>query len=303
MSNEQLKAAEATWDNFDLDLARRVAWTSFKLIADTGQLPLPTGHNLTTYLHSSLKERLERTTNAKDVNNLVGCALVCGDMVAERYFFELKAFVSFKYVDGFDLSGESLKKVQLDNVAFVPHHTDCNLLQLEPARYDLIVGHQGLHHIQNLKNLYRQVHSGLKANGFFFLSEWIGPNYLQIPTANKIWSLALLYIFFPSKKMRTNHMGDTKGIGFLQYGKETFDPSEACNSENLESGLLDLFTYHKCVRFGGLSYPMFEGTAMHLSENDPWTLRRVRWIVAIEKVLTKLRLIKPLFLVAICEKK
>lgn len=303
MSDAQLKAAEQTWDNFDLDLARKVAWVSFKPIADTGKFSLPDGHNLPSYLHTYLRQRLSVPSAENSPRDLIGCALVCGDMAAERQFFELKDFVTFASVDGFDLSGVSLKKVQLQGVEFLPNHTDCNELELAPNRYDLVVGHQGLHHIQNLENLYRQVHRSLKPTGLFFLSEWIGPNYLQIPVANKFVSLILLYLLFPSKKMRTNHMGHTKSVKFLQYGKEMFDPSEACNSVTLESGLLKLFRYHKSIHFGGLCYPMFEGNAIHLSESDPWTLRKVRLVIFIEKLLTNLGIIKPLFLVAVCEKK
>jgi len=301
--NESLKAAEATWDNFDLNLARRVAWTSFGPIAETGQLSLPPGHNLTIYLHSCLKKRIESSTATPVLRELTGCALVCGDMEAERHFFQLKDFVDFSTVQGFDLSNESLKKCQLQGVQFVPHQIDCNVLSLPKGAYDLVVGHQGLHHIRELENLFDQVDASLKPTGMFFLSEWVGPNYLQIPTMNKIISVFLLYALFPSKKMRTNHMGDTKGLKFLQYPQESFDPSEACNSVNLERSLLKRFTYLKSVRFGALCYPMFEGTAIHLSENNGWMTLRVRSVIWIERWLTKLGLIEPLFLMAICERK
>ncbi len=303
MDDTSLKAAEATWDNFDLDLARRVAWMSFRPIAETGQLTLPGAMNLTMYLHSSLKERLEATGYGRSAEPLRGCALVCGDMNAERHFFQLKDYVSFKSVDGFDLSSESLKKVSMEGVEFVAHHADCNELTLPVASYDLIVGHQGLHHVHALERLFEQAHRALKSTGFLFVSEWIGPNYLQIPRSNKIVSLLLLYLLFPGRKLRTNHMGHTKGLGFLQYGKEVFDPSEACNSDKLESELLKRFRYHKHVHFGGLCYPMFEGNAIHLNEKDPWILRRVRWVIAVEKLLTRLKLIRPLFLVAVCERR
>jgi SAM-dependent methyltransferase len=303
MSTENLRVAEQTWDHFDLDMARRVAWLSFKPIADTGQLDIPKDWNLTIYIHSLLRERMTAAAPQSDQRSLRGCALVCGDMVAERYFFQMKDFVAFARVDGFDLSSESLKKVSLEGVPFVPRHGDCNKIELEPDSYDLIVGHQGLHHIQELENLFEQAHRALKPTGLFFLSEWIGPNYLQIPATNRFFSTLLLYLLFPSKRMRTNHMGHTKGWTFMQYGKESFDPSEACNSENLESSLLKRFRYHKKVHFGGLCYPMFEGNAIHLSDTDPSTVRKVGWVIAIEKWLTRWGLIKPLFLVAICEKK
>lgn len=303
MKADNIRAAEQTWDSFDLDMARRVAWTSFRPIADTGSLDLPEGWNLTIYLHSELRQRLQALSPPGSLTDLAGCALICGDMSAERYFFQLKDFVSFSHVDGFDLSSESLKKVQLDGVRFVPHHVDCNQLDLQPDTYDLMVGHQGLHHVQELPRLFEQAHRALKSTGLLFVSEWIGPRYLQIPAANRWISVLLLYALFPSARMRTNHMGHTKGVRFLQYGKDTFDPSEACNSEVLEPELLKRFRYLKKVHFGGLCYPMFEGNAIHLTEGDPSILKRVGWVIRIERWLTKLGIVKPLFLVAICEKR
>lgn len=303
MREDEIRRAEQTWDSFDMDLARRVAWTSLKPIAETGSLDLPPSWDPTRYLHSQLRDRALAMVSASSIESMTGCALVCGDMSAERYFFEPRDFVRFTDVDGFDLSSKSLQKVQLNGVAFNPHHVDCNHIELKPNRYDLIVGHHGLHHIQELSRLFEQAHRALKPSGLLFLSEWIGPNYLQIPILNKWISIALLYVFFPSRKMRTNHMGRTKGFGFIQYKKEIFDPSEACNSEVLEVELTKRFRYLKSVHFGGLCYPMFEGNAIHLDEKDAAILKRVNWVIKIERLLTRWGIIKPLFVVGICEKK
>lgn len=174
---------------------------------------------------------------------------------------------------------------------------------LEAEKFDLIVGHQGLHHVENLGNLFFQAHKALKPNGVLFISEWIGPEYLQIPKTNKFISLILLYALFPSKAGRTTHMGELKGIKYLQPAADTFDPSEASNSTELERNLRRYFTPLEVQYSGGLCYPIFEGIA----QNMPQATRRVRWkieaVVWIEKMLTRLGIIKPLFMAAICKKR
>jgi SAM-dependent methyltransferase len=293
MDDGKLEKAEATWDAFDIPLARRVAWSSLDLVSKSTQMDLPQGFSITTLLHFQLLER------QGEADKRVGCALVCGDMSAEKFFFEANDYISIDKVYGYDISGVSLGRVDM-TVNFIPNKVDVNRIDLPINTFDIIVGHQGLHHIENISNIFFQSKQSLKPGGLMFVSEWIGPEYLQIPLTNKIVSIFLLYLLFPTKKIRTTHMGLVKGFGYLTQPKESYDPSEACNSEVLESSLLRYFSYTNYKRSGGLCYPIFEGISQNINQNYYSNKIKLQIILKIELILTRLGVIRPLFLNAIC---
>jgi hypothetical protein len=128
--------------------------------------------------------------------------------------------------------------------------------------------------------------------------EWIGPKYLQIPRRNRFVATVLLYALFPRRRTRRTHMGKVKGWRYIQDPPESFDPSEACNALRLYPEYLANFEPLAEYRHGGLTYPMFEGTAQNMAVDQPRTQRRIASVIAIERFLTRTRLIHPLFVVA-----
>jgi hypothetical protein len=98
-------------------------------------------------------------------------------------------------------------------------------------------------------------------------------------------------------------MGKLKGIHYVQDAPDSFDPSEACNATELWPQFRKYFDVVAEYRHAALSYPMFEGIAQNLALNDPSTRQRIKVIVDIERLLTRLRVVQPLFVVAIGRKK
>jgi len=228
--------------------------------------------------------------------------MVCGDMAGERGFFENAKGVTFKNVDGYDLSPQSVERYKPNNINFFPHICDVNEIILEKNKYHLIVGIHGIHHIYKLANVFFQMHKSLKNKGLIYLDEWIGPNFLQIPLHNHIIASLLLIILFPIKKKRTNHEGMTKGL-WIQYAANCFDPSEACNSEKLYPNFKRFFKPITIVKYGGLLYPVFDGLGQNFYETSILDKIRVRFVYFLERLLIKMRVIKPLFMGVIAEKK
>src|SRR5262249_1162578 len=93
-----------------------------------------------------------------------------------------------------------------------------------------------------------------------------------------------------------------KGI-WQQSRPEEFDPSEACNSRELLPQFLKYFKPVKMYLHGGLMYPIFEGTAPNIDERRGIDQLRLRAVYFLEVLLTSLRIIKPLFVMAIGEKR
>ena len=92
--------------------------------------------------------------------------------------------------------------------------------------------------------------------------------------------------------------GQRKGV-WLQAPPSAFDPSEACNAEALLPEYHSHFEPLAEVRYGGLTYPVFEGLA-HTIDMARWTNQlRVRIVYWAERALSALGLVKPLFVTSI----
>jgi SAM-dependent methyltransferase len=288
-----LSRAEATWDTIDIAAVRSVAWLSLGPVSSDiwGTFSDGLGPN-------DLTSRLLSERNGVNAE-LAGAALVCGDMQSERTFFEATKDVRFTKVDGYDLSQVSLDRYTPNGVEWTPHKVDCNELSLPTAEFDLVVANHGAHHVANLENLFRQARTSLRSGGLFYMYEWIGPTYLQIPRRNSLIAKALLLALFPKRATRTTHMGKRKGRQYIQDAADSFDPSEACNSLQLYPEFERNFTVIREYRHGGLTYPMFEGLAQNMNTTRKTTLWRITFAVQAERLLTRLGLVRPLFVVAV----
>ena len=228
--------------------------------------------------------------------------MVCGDMASEKYYFHYPSSpVRFAEVTGYDLSSVSLSRVQVD-FPFNGVCEDVNQIELKPESYDLVVGSHGLHHIKNIQNLFQQAHKALRPNGLITFTEWIGPEYLQIPLRNRCVTTALLLALLPVKK-RTTHMGQVKGF-WLQYPPSEFDPSEACNSTQIMPEYEKYFHPLLKVVYGGILYPALEGLGGNFPE--PLTSiekKKINLLTYLDKTLTELGVIQPLFCTTIGEKR
>ncbi|MDZ7620967.1 MAG: methyltransferase domain-containing protein [Candidatus Competibacteraceae bacterium] len=160
-------------------------------------------------------------------------------MASERGFFENLPQIFFEVVDGYDLSPESIQRFHTDKFIFNPHIQDVDCIILPSKRFDLVVGSHGIHHIFNLGGLFYQTHKSLKPNGLFVLNEWIGPCYLQIPLRNHVLAALLLVIFVNFRKPVKIMKVALKAYGLIL--PTAFDPSEACNSDELMPQLLKYF--------------------------------------------------------------
>jgi SAM-dependent methyltransferase len=284
-----LERAEHTWDTIDIDRVRSVAWSSLAQVSGDVWQKFGQGRGGPAEVEALLRG------HDRD-EPLVGAALVCGDMESERLFFEHRQ-PSFGTVDGYDLSAVSMARYQPDGVEFRAHKVDCNRLDLPVASYDLIVANHGAHHVWNLGNLFYQANKALKPDGLFYMYEWIGPRYLQIPYRNRAVAWVLLVALF-RRSTRTTHMGKLKGRS-VQDPPSAFDPSEACNSNELMPQFLHYFEPVARHDHAALTYPIFEGIAQNLDPTRASVRRRITLVLTVERWLTRIGLVRPLFSVAI----
>jgi SAM-dependent methyltransferase len=299
MKNDAIEQAKKTWNEIDINQVRDVSWCSISFFGDKIAKSFSRRESVVSLIHNLLAQRLP----SDQLSHLRGAALVCGDMQAEKSFFEASPAAKFTVVDGFDLSEVSLSRYSPHaGITFNPSVVDCNNLILEKDAYDLIVGCHGIHHVYNLGNIFYQANKSLTDGGLIYLYEWIGPEYLQIPRTNHLIASILLFCLFPSKSIRRTHTGKIKGF-WIQYGKDAFDPSEACNSWELKKQFLKYFRPIRIDLHGGLTYPIFEGIAQNVDQTCPVNKVKIQLIYYAEKLLTKLKIIQPVFIAVIAEKR
>lgn len=280
--------AERRWDEIDVEQVRSVAWLSVDAV--TADIWRSFGGGPDEVIQKMLAER-------GLTDGLVGAALVCGDMQSERGLFE---FGAFREVHGYDLSRVSLDRYQPDGIEWVPHHVDCNQLELPESTFDLIVASHGAHHVRELDNLFGQARRALKPGGLFFMYEWIGPPYLYVPRRNQLAAAALLLALFPRRSTRTTHENRVKGLRWVMEPTDpAADPSEACNSLELHGAYRRHFHPLREHLHGAITYPMFEGISQNLDQADPWTARRLQSVTKLDGLLTRRRLVHPLFVVTV----
>lgn len=294
-ADDDLSRAKRTWDTIDIDKVREVAWSAIPFFQEKLWRRFCGSDSPQRFVLKLLQQRLaEHGRTAKH-----GIALVCGDMTGERSFLE-DPMLPFESADGYDLSDASLARFRpKDSLRFVGHLEDVNNLRLAPESADLIVGWHGLHHVYNLGNLFYQANRALRPGGLLVMYEWIGPRYLQIPRMNRWVSGLLLHTLFPSRSTRTTHMGKVKGWSWIQDEAAAFDPSEACNSEELYAQFERYFVPLRAHRHAALTYPMFEGIRQNLDCSSTLNRMRFNLVHAVEMVLSNAGLIQPLFVVAV----
>jgi SAM-dependent methyltransferase len=281
------------WDNVDIDLVRDVSWLAVPSLSETYAAMFDATLDPRSVIDAQL-----RKGSTRPIDQLRGLALVCGDMAAENGCFLPRADIAFANVIGLDLSSESLARAATftSQFPFEPRVCDANELELVPGSLDLAVGMHGIHHIRNLENAFQQLHSALSPQGVLFMYEWIGPEYLQIPFRNRLAVRAHLTKFTPRE--RTTHLGKRKGR-FIQYPPQSFDPSEACNSTQLDPLFRKYFNVVREATFGGLMYPLLEGNGQNIDMSNPEVFKKIQRAQKWEERATQKGLIKPLFMIAV----
>lgn len=291
MNGSERPPGEQHWDTVDIAEVRDVSWLSIQEVSEFY------GRAFESHLDPRLitDPLLEPLTAER---GLRGLALVCGDMAAEYSFFVPRGPIRFESVIGVDLSQASLDRAHeyARGFPFVARCEDANDLDLPPGSLDLAVGMHGIHHIERLPEVFDVLRRALSPGGVLYLYEWIGPEYLQIPRRNRLWARLCLLAF--SRRERTTHTGRRKGW-FLQGKAATFDPSEACNSTVLREHYTRTFASERELVFGGLLYPMFEGSARNIDMTRELTRRRVDALLRLERWLTERGWIEPLFMMAV----
>lgn len=112
-----------------------------------------------------------------------GLSIGCGTGALER---DLRWLRICEEVDAFDVSPESIRLAReraaregLDGVNFVA--ADCEAIEYERDRYDVVCFNGSLHHISNPAALLDRILPALHEDGLLFLDDYVGPSRDEWP--------------------------------------------------------------------------------------------------------------------------
>lgn len=72
-----------------------------------------------------------------------------------------------------------------DEAPFTYFDTDPDAIQLPPATYDAVWSDDALGRVANLEHLIEQIAQALQPEGFLFAYDYVGPDYMAIPAAQR----------------------------------------------------------------------------------------------------------------------
>ena len=198
----------------------------------------------------------------------LGCGLGELERGLVKYNFAL-------HHDGLDLSESSVEEATrlaseagLQNLIY--RTADFNSIQLPHDTYDVVLGPMTIHHIEALEHLFQQVSQSLKANGYFFMDEYVGPNQFQWPDEQIALvneQLAALPRRFKMRVTDSRYPKDPVRRPTLDE-MNTLDPSEAIRSSEIVPLLSKYFDVAEVTGYGGtLLHLLLEDIAENFGED------------------------------------
>ena len=127
---------------------------------------------------------------------------------------------------------------------------------IKENHYDFIIGHHGIHHIEELDNLFKNINKALKPEALFCCDEYIGPNYIQVPLSNRIFAAFFVNLLIWPLQKRVPHEGKRKII-IRNINFRKIDPSEAVKSENSIPCCKKIFEHTKTLYLGWVKLSKF----------------------------------------------
>lgn len=233
----------------------------------------------------------------------------CGSGGLERHLALLKAF---KHIDAVDISPESIRvakeQAEAEGIGGINYQVQ-NVEQGFPRNdYDVIIYNSSLHHMMDMDKAVRQTALSMKKDGFLFLNEYIGPNYLGLRKREKE-IIQALYTLIP-EKYRYFFNSDGSGKLLVQpmfYDPKhvaASDPSEAACSEEIVASIEKYFNVIEFNKAGGtVLHTLLNGIAGHFREDDPDSVAVLNLLMAAEETLIKVGEIESHFAVIVAQPK
>ncbi|NHN27569.1 class I SAM-dependent methyltransferase [Flavobacterium jejuense] len=207
----------------------------------------------------------------------------CGEGLHERNFCE---YLHFQNVIGIDISNESIKiaknKSEEENKKITYISSDFSKVDFKNEKFDIILFDSSLHHFEKINTFLRNnIKPILNENGVLVVFEYCGPNRLQWKN-NQIKKCNDILKKLPKKFKKFQKINYIKKKVYRPGILRMFavDPSEAPDSENLQSALHNNFDILEEKKLGwNVIQPLFKGIAHNFLNKKKETKDLIKYIV------------------------
>lgn len=178
----------------------------------------------------------------------------CGTGSHERKFIANGKITS---VEGFDISPICIKEAQkkaenYSNISFDYQIADAHSLTFEENKYDIILFHSSLHHIDKMDSFIQKIEKSLKPDGILVLHDFVGARRLHWTSEQLTFANQLLQLIPPH--FRTKWKTNTLKKRIYRPGwwrMYISDPSEAVESDSIIPTLHKYFRTIEEKKIGG----------------------------------------------------
>ncbi|HEX3130979.1 MAG TPA: methyltransferase domain-containing protein [Thermoanaerobaculia bacterium] len=215
----------------------------------------------------------------------------CGTGELERTLARLNAF---RECDAWDIAPggiEIARRLAREEGFHQIHYEvrDVTAADMPPERYDAVWFESALHHIEPLERVCEQVARTLKADGFLFLNEYVGPSAFAFSPRQKELIRAA-FALIPARFRRSFQPGGPEYLSAAPIPTpaevQAEDPTESVRSADILAVLPDYFDIVSRRETGGtLLQFLLHGIAGNFHAGDPDSLRVLRMLFEIEDAL------------------
>ena len=223
-----------------------------------------------------------------------GLSIGCGAGDLERDLYRLRIC---ERIDAFDISRESLKRAKTlarrNHMKGIHYRRgDFNNPKLRSARYDIVFFHGSLHHAADPDRLLDEVRKTLKAGGFLYVDEYVGPSRDE-------WGDDLLQHVRQEYELLDERLKRHPVAPPIAPG----DPSEMLRSSRILPAIRERFEIvHYRPYWGNLLFPLFcaiRGEEVMKPANDALI---ARWVDRERALVNSGAFQEPLFAVVLARK-
>lgn len=240
--------------------------------------------------------------------NLIGLSLGCGTGHRELKWVGLK---NFKRIEAVDISKPRIEKAMLEARArgygdIITYKVDdIYRMDLSESHYDAIFVESSLHHFSPLREILVKINSSLKPDGYFIMNEFVGPTRFQW-TERQLEVINGLLSVLPTKYKMLWRINKSKSkvVRPSKLSMILGDPSEAIESSEIMSNVIDIFEVVEVKHYGGtILHMLLSGIGHNFLSADVETRRWLNVLFEAEDLLMLEKEITSDYVVAVCRKK
>ncbi|HVS02870.1 MAG TPA: class I SAM-dependent methyltransferase, partial [Thermoanaerobaculia bacterium] len=158
---------------------------------------------------------------------------------------------------------------------------------LPPARYDLVLAHAALHHVEQLEHCFAQLASTLRPGGLLVYNEYVGPDRFQFSEA-QMAVINDVMVRLPPRLRRSAVLGEVLPHKTRPTVAEMLavDPSESVRSSELLPLTERHFTLLERIDYGGtLLQHLLYDIVQNFAADDPFDRATLELLCLLEESL------------------